>query len=127
MKAVNQAIASNWTLESYTTNAVGTMPGTPPEMFDEMNPTFPGHSIPDEIAAEADVPVSLFWFLIPIIIILILGMIIHNVTKSLMAQAAVIAICVLLVSLMHIWPLWMLVPYCMMAGAAVLAGKVYSY
>jgi hypothetical protein len=127
MKAENQAIASNWTLESYTTNAVGTMPGTPPEMFDELSPVFPGHSIPDEIAAEADVPVSLFWFLIPIIIILILGMIIHNVTKSLMAQAAVIAICVLLVSLMHIWPLWMLIPYCMMAGAAVLAGKVYSY
>lgn len=101
------------------------IPSMPGGMFDPGTPTFPGADVPGEF--EAGAGVSIFWFVFPLMLILLLGIFIHDKTKSLFAQATVMGLAICFVSFFHIWPLWMIAPFAMMSGACVLAGKVYSY
>jgi hypothetical protein len=127
MDTISQALATNWTIGSYSANAVGNMPDAPPEMFGELSPTFPGASAINEIETAAGVPISLVWFLFPLVVILIIGLVILKFTQSIMAEVIIVGVCTLLISLIHIWPLWILLPYLMIAGACVLADKVNGY
>ncbi len=122
----HEAILTSWSLSGYD-SFVKDIPSQPGGMYEGVSPTFPGHSIPDEISTAGGVPTSLFWFIFPCLIIVVIGLVVHDKSKSLVAQSGIIGLCILFVSLAHIWSFWILIPFALMAGAACLAGKVYSY
>jgi hypothetical protein len=122
----HEAVLTEWDLSSYT-NPVKDIPSMPGGMYDPVAPTFPGAQIPNDVSNSAGIPTNLFWFLIPCLIMVSLGLLIHDKTKSLVAQAGVLAICILFTSLLHIWSLYVIVPYILMAGSFCLAGKVQNY
>lgn len=109
---------------SYPTTNVP-VPGLPGGWYDPGTPTFPGADVPGSF--EAGSGVTIFWFVFPLILILLLGIFIHDRTKSLFAQALVMGIAICFVSFFHIWPLWMIAPFAMISGACCLAGRIYSY
>jgi hypothetical protein len=117
----------SWSLTDYSSNL--TIPSQPSEMYDESGPKFPGGTLPDEVSDAGGVPRSVFWTIIPLIILCLIGVAIFQVTHSLVAQAAVIGIVMVVVCtlLLHVWPLYLIVPYVLDVSAICLAGKVYGY
>jgi hypothetical protein len=122
----HEAALYSWDLYAYT-NPVGDIPSQPGGMYEGVNPSFPGHSIPDEISVAGGIPTGLFWFLIPCLLVVLVGLLIHDKTKSLVAQIIVIGLCILFLSLLHIWSFWVIIPFAIMSLAFCLAGKVYGY
>jgi hypothetical protein len=121
----HEAILTDWDLNAY--NGTAGVPDMPSGMYSPTNPVFPGAGIITDIETGGDVPPGLLWFILPTVLILGISLMIHDKTKSLALQAGVILLCVLLISLIHIWPLWVIVPMVIQMGACAFSSKVYGY
>lgn len=120
----HEAILTDWDVNTYSGDSP--VPAVPSQMYDTMNATFPGHGIIDDVEASGDVPKGMLWFLIPTLIILLISLLIHDKTKSLFAQFGVMAIMMIFISLAHVWALWMIIPFALMAGACLVSSKVFA-
>jgi hypothetical protein len=127
IRAFNQAALTSWNLNDYSNN-LG-IPDMPGGMYEGVNPTFPGSGIPGDIEASTGgaVPQNMFWFIIPCLVVVGIGMMVHDKIKSLFAQFIIILVLVLFISLTHIWSFWVLVPIILIGGSATLAGKIFNY
>jgi len=121
----NEQILTDWEVGG-SSSGDSPIPGQPSQMYDSLNATFPGAGILDDVEAAGNVPVGTMWFMIPGLVIVVLGMIIHDKTKSLAAQFIVILICMIFLSLAHVWALWMIIPFSLMAGACLVQNKVIA-
>jgi hypothetical protein len=127
IRAFNQAALTSWNLNDYSNN-LG-IPDMPGGMYEGVNPTFPGSGIPGDIEASTGgaVPQNMFWFIIPCLVVVGIGMMVHDKIKSLFAQFIIILVLVLFISLTHIWSFWVLVPIILIGGSSTLAGKIFNY
>lgn len=124
MVVEQEQILTDWTIYGYTGDTP--IPAMPSQMYDSLNATFPGHSFLDEIETAGDVPTGMLWWLIPGVIVLMLAMIIFDKTKSLAAQVIFLLVCMVFLSLAHVWALWMIIPLGLIAGACLIQNKVLA-
>ncbi len=105
------------------------IPDQPPEMYDESGPQFPGGTLPDEVSDAGEVPRSVFWTIIPTLILCLIGIGIFQVTGSLVVQAGVLITLMIVVMalLLHVWPLYLAIPTTIEAAAITLSSKIYGY
>lgn len=125
IRTFHEAVLSDWDLSSYTNNL--DIPDMPGGMYDDGSPTFPGHAIFDDASTASNLPTQLFWFIVPCCLLVFIGLIVHDKTKSLVAQFLIIMIVTIFISLTHVWAFWVIIPMALIGGASTLAGKVYGY
>jgi len=121
----HESILTEWDpFGGYTGDAP--VPGMPSQMYDQMNATFPGHGIIDDVEAASDTPPGTLWFMIPALFVLLAGMFTHDKTKSLGAQVGVMLVMMIFISLAHVWALWMIIPFGLIASACLVGNKVVA-
>jgi len=120
----HEAILTDWDLNNYTNDL--DIPDMPGGMYDA-TPTFPGTGVVNDISDAGGYPRSTLWFILPTILIVAAGLLIHDKTKSLFAQALITCLAVVFLSLIHVWAFWLIIPIGLISMAACLAGKVLNY
>jgi len=106
---------------------VTTTPAQPSGMYTPSAKSSLLADIPEAMLAGTGIPVSYFWFLFPLILALVIGIFIHDKSKSLFAQFIVLEICLIMLWAFHIWPLWFTYVFAFYGMACCMAGKVQSY
>jgi len=121
----NEQILTDWEVGG-ASSGDSPIPGQPSQMYDSLNATFPGAGILDDVEAAGNVPVGTLWFMIPGMIVVVLGLMMHDKTKSLGGQFILMLICMIFLSLAHVWALWMIIPFSLISGACLVQNKVIA-
>ncbi len=99
----------------------------PPNLYSELNLSFPGAALINELLDGANIPRALFWFPIIFGLLNLIGLAIYALTKSIMIQGIVMGFLIILASLMGGFGYWVAIEFTIMAIAITIASRQYGW
>ncbi len=99
----------------------------PPNLYSELNLSFPGAALINELLDGANIPRALFWFPIIFGLLNLIGLATYALTRSIMIQGIVIGFLIILASIMGGFGYWVAIEFTIMAIAITIASRQYGW
>ena len=123
---VNPAVAANWSTGSY--GSFIQVPSEPTSMYGELNVAhLPGSDLITDVMAASSTPVEIFWFTVPFLLMIVLGLVVFEFTRSILMQYITMAIIYIGFAAMGPVPLWPVYLFAIMGLAVVVGSQRWSF